>query len=559
MNTILVAGLAIFLGIITGKVFQYFKIPQVVGYIIVGVLIGKSFLHVLEGDVVQSLTPLVNFTLGVIGCVIGAELKGGIFKKYGKSIYTILVSEGVFAFLAVAVFVTLLTKKLYLGLILGAIASATDPASTVNVLWEYKAKGPLTRMVTSIVALDDGLALIIYGLVSVFSKAMILRQHFSWWEGLSVPILEILACLMIGIAFAVFVVKVLKYIHEEALCLSFILGMVAVCVGLSMYLKLDLILTSMAFGATIANLLPKISEKLFGMIKGMTTSLYILFFVAVGAQLDMHIFLRDSILGIVLVYLLARSFGKIFGATFGGLITHSKKAVTKYTGICLLTQGGVAMGLALSLNHNLSQLGTDGQQAGLLIINVVAATTFIVQLIGPPLVKWGITKADETNRDVTREDIVGSLNAADVMSRDFTLIEKHKALKEIIKTVKQKETYNFPIVDGDQRLVGQISLSELKDAIFEDDLVEFILAEDVAVSPQLIVTEGQPLKEVYEMFEMRDIDFIPVIDNRASNKVVGIIEKIALKALVDLKLLEQRHGLGDDLDTGHEFAGSVSY
>jgi Kef-type K+ transport system membrane component KefB len=134
MNTLLLIGIAIFLGIISGKIFQKFKIPQVVGYIIVGVVIGKSFLHIFEGNAIEAMTPLVNFTLGIIGCVIGSELKVGVFKKFGRSIYTILFAEGMLAFAAVAILVTLATGKLYLGLLLGAIASATDPASTINVL-----------------------------------------------------------------------------------------------------------------------------------------------------------------------------------------------------------------------------------------------------------------------------------------------------------------------------------------------------------------------------------------------------------------------------------------
>ena len=133
MNILFLVGIAIFFGTITGKIFEKLHFPQVVGYIILGVIVGKSFLHVFEGEVLHSLAPLINFTLGIIGCVIGSELKGDVFRKYGRSIYTILFAEGFLAFIFVTVVVTLLTGKLYLGLILGAIASATDPASTINV------------------------------------------------------------------------------------------------------------------------------------------------------------------------------------------------------------------------------------------------------------------------------------------------------------------------------------------------------------------------------------------------------------------------------------------
>jgi len=541
MNVLFLIGSAIFFGTISGKVFQRFKIPQVVGYIILGLLIGKSFLHIFDGEIVQSLQPLVNFTLGIIGCVIGSELKGSVFKKYGSSIYTILFAEGMLAFLFVTILVTFITQKLYLGLILGAIASATDPASTISVLWEYKSKGPLTRTVTSIIALDDGLALIIYGLVSVFSKTMILKQAFSWWEGLGVPIFEILECLALGIISAVIAVKMFKHIREETLAISFILGMICAGVGLSMYLHLDLILSSMAFGATMANMLPKVSEKIFDTIKDMTTSLYILFFVAIGAQLDIHTFLNVTLLGIITAYLVARSSGKIFGAMLGGVMAKAKKEVTKYTGICLFTQGGVAMGLALSISHNLSQTGTEGQQVGILIINVVAATTFVVQLIGPPLVKYGITKADEVGRNVTKEDIIKSLKVSDVMNKKFIPIQQAAQLHDIIQIVKEEDSFNYPVIDKEHRLLGVITMKELKDALFENDLVNFILAEDIAAPIRFVLFPEQPLEKAFEIFNNRALEFLPVVTNHGENKVAGILEYRHLVNEIDKRMLSQ-HG-----------------
>ena len=113
--------------------------PQVVGYIVVGLLLGESVFGIIKPQDLEIFTHLIHFILGIIGFLIGAELKRDVFRKYWRSIYFILLSEGILAFILVFVMVTLVTKKVYLGLLFGAIASATDPASTVNVLWEYKA------------------------------------------------------------------------------------------------------------------------------------------------------------------------------------------------------------------------------------------------------------------------------------------------------------------------------------------------------------------------------------------------------------------------------------
>ena len=109
--------------------------------------------------------------LGLIGFRIGTELKLSLLRKYGRSIYSILLSEGLLAFFFVALVVTIFTKKLYLGILFGALASATAPAATTDVLWEYKTKGPLTSILQAVIALDDGLSLILYGFASVFAKS----------------------------------------------------------------------------------------------------------------------------------------------------------------------------------------------------------------------------------------------------------------------------------------------------------------------------------------------------------------------------------------------------
>jgi len=263
MNALLLIGLAIFFGTVTGKVFQRMKIPQVVGYILIGLVIGKSFLHLFEQPAIDSMMPLVNFTLGIIGFIIGAELKRSVFAKYGWSIYSVLLGEGLLTFVLVTTAVTLITQKLYLGLLFGAIASATDPASTISVLWEYRAKGPLTTTLTSVVALDDGLAIILYGFANVFAKALLTKESFSLLHSVGLPLFEICQALLLGFFVGLLVLKVAFRIKERELAMAVVTGAVAIVAGISLWLHLDLILSCMALGATIANVLPKKSEPLF--------------------------------------------------------------------------------------------------------------------------------------------------------------------------------------------------------------------------------------------------------------------------------------------------------
>jgi len=180
LNIILLMGVAIFFGTAGAKIFQKFHIPQVVGYVVIGLIIGESGLNLIGRDTVEALASLNMFALGIIGFMIGGELRAEVFKKYGRQFFIILCSEGIAAFLLVAVFSGLMSwyftrdihTSIAMAIVLGAIASATAPAATVNVLWEYKTRGPLTSTVLAIVALDDGLALLLYRVASSIAAAM---------------------------------------------------------------------------------------------------------------------------------------------------------------------------------------------------------------------------------------------------------------------------------------------------------------------------------------------------------------------------------------------------
>ncbi len=540
MNALFLVGLVVFLGILSGKVFQKLRIPQVVGYILLGVIVGKSSLHIFEGPVVDSLMMVVSFTLGIIGFIIGAELKADVFRKYGRSIYAILLGEGLLAFLFVATAITLITQKLYLGLIFGAIASATDPASTINVLWEYRSKGALTTTLSSIVALDDGLALLLYGFAVVFSKSLIAKEQFSFLYSVAGPLWEIAQCLLLGVLAGVLVAKTIVRIREKDLAVAFILGVIAIVTGTALWFDLDLILCCMSLGATIANLIPKKSEKLFASIKEMSVALYILFFVAVGAQLDISIFLKSSIFLLVVGYLLARSLGKIWGASLGGIVSHARPEVIRYTGLGLFTQGGVAMGLALSVAHSISAISPEGQEASILIMSVVAATTFIVQLFGPSCVKYSILKSDEAYKNVTKEDVIEALTVGDVMQKRFVSIPESAPLSDVIRIIKNEEAHYLPVVNAHNQSVGSVSLNNIKDALLEEELNNLLVAGDIAIFDYWAIAQDRPLQEAIQLFEERYLDYLPVVKSEGSKEVVGILEHQQLAGAINRELLARQ-------------------
>ena len=166
-GVLLIFGIGVFGGILSAIVVKRLSIPQVLGYILMGILIGISGFKLVKPADIEMLKPFNFFALGVIGFLVGSEINFKTFQKYGRQFLAILMAEGFLAFILVGVCITLVmftvihswTIAVATGIVFGAIASATDPASTINVIWEYRAAGILTTTIIAIVALDDALAM----------------------------------------------------------------------------------------------------------------------------------------------------------------------------------------------------------------------------------------------------------------------------------------------------------------------------------------------------------------------------------------------------------------
>jgi Kef-type K+ transport system membrane component KefB len=169
-----------------------------------------------------------------------------------------------------------------------------------------------------------------------------------------------------------------------------------VCSGIANQFHLSQIMACMFMGMTLANGFRRYSERAVRLLDVSVTPIYILFFVMIGAKLNIGLLPAMGWLG--LAYVGARSAGKLLGSYIGARISHAGDVVRKYLGLSLFSQAGVAVGLSIAVAHDFSRLNTVGQELGTLVINVIAATTFVVQVIGPSCVKYSITKAGEVGK-----------------------------------------------------------------------------------------------------------------------------------------------------------------
>ncbi len=550
LNLALLFGLIILGGTFGARLFQKLHIPQVVGCITVGILLGDVF-NLITPDVIEKLKPFTMFALGLIGFMIGSELRGDIFKKYGKQFFIILMSEGIGAFLLVAigtsivVWLTLpsmlgdiaVVDRLYIsiamGLVLGAIASATAPAATVNVLWEYKTRGPLTATVLAIVALDDALALLLYRGAATGAKALMGTGQSSVLGATFLLLSEIIGAVVLGFLAGVLLYFLLKFVRAEDKILEFALASLLLVVGISVILKIDPILPAMTLGISLANLMPRRSKGTFELVEKFAPPIYVSFFVLAGAHIEFSK-LALPMVAMIAVYLLCRVAGKTAGAWFGAGYSHAPAVVRKYLGICLQSQAGVAIGLAILANH---QFAAD---LGHIIIMVVMTATFVTEIVGPMLVKVGVKKAGEIGMNVTEEDLIKTYKVADVMDTNVPVLSAGISLSEVIKVVSDTDSFYYSVVDNDKKLIGAITLDGIRNTFATQELNDWLVALDIAEPIVKKITPNMPLSEAFEMARQLDVEHLPAVASSKDNRFVGILNCRAVRRQLSAEVLSRQ-------------------
>jgi Kef-type K+ transport system membrane component KefB len=388
MSTLLGLGVAIIIGFLFGKLIELLKVPSVAGYIIAGLLLGKSVFNILDTDFINQANAVSDVALAIIAFSIGGELVFRELKKIGFRVVLIAVAEGGMAFLLVFGSMLLLKQSLPIALLLGAVASATAPAATVLVLNQYRCRGPLTSTLIAVVAIDDVICLMIYAIASSIAKVFV--QH---GESVNVskmilgPLYEIGGSVALGIIIGSILILLLRFFSRNHEVLVVIVATIFITIGIANQFELSTLLSNMTIGIMIGNF-SKRRLKAFTILESVTAPIYISFFVIAGARLDISLLGQVGIIGVV--YTIARMVGKISGASIMSKLTKADPNVTKFLGFGLLSQIGVAVGLAIVVSHEF-----EGTNIGDIVITVLLATTIVTEIVGPLMTKYAAIKSGE--------------------------------------------------------------------------------------------------------------------------------------------------------------------
>ena len=386
MNNVLLAlSIAMAVGLLMSRFIRLIHLPNVTAYLIAGLLVGPYVLNVLSPKLNSELAIISDVALGFIAYSIGSEFKLTYLKEIGIKPMVITLFEGCTASLLVFVTLLVMGQPLPLCLALGAIAAATAPAATLMVVRQYKANGPVTKMLLPVVAMDDALGLMLYAVMMAIARTIERGTALTVTTLLLKPLGEIFGSLALGVLLGLVLVYVLRFFHSRGNKLALTIMMVFAAVGLSSMWGLSSLLVCMMLGATMVNLCPQ-SNVMLEQCDRFTPPLFLLFFVLSGANLDLSVLPTVGMVGVA--YVLSRALGKSLGGTMGAVVEKCDPNIVKYLGLTLIPQAGVAIGMARMSMTALPEYGA--------VINaVVLSGTLIYELTGPVITKIALTRAGE--------------------------------------------------------------------------------------------------------------------------------------------------------------------
>ncbi len=406
MEFLITLAVAMIGGLLMSRLAKKLSLPAVTAYLVAGLILGPFCIGRLailgvgfpSLEAVEGYSLVTQAALGFIAFTIGNEFRLSQLKSMGRQAIVIGILQAVITTVVVDIALVALhfikpdLISIPSAITLGAIAAATAPAATLMVVRQYKADGPLTKLLLLVVAIDDAVGLVLFSASFGIAKAM--EQGTASVASIVLePVIEIVFSLVLGVIMGLLLHLVERFFHSRSKRLSISAAFVLLTVGLSMitfeiggiHCGFSLLLVCMMTGTVFCNICD-FSEELMERVESWSVPLNILFFVISGAELDLKILSNPMILLLGVVYILFRSAGKYFGADLSCRMTHCSEKITKNLGITLLPQAGVALGMALTA----AQL-TDGA----LVRNVVLFAVLVYELVGPVMTKNALMRAGE--------------------------------------------------------------------------------------------------------------------------------------------------------------------
>ena len=425
-EALLVLSIILFAGFIMTRLTNTLNLPKVSGYILAGILIGPCSLNFIPQHMIDSMGFVSDLALAFIAFGVGKFFKKEVLMRTGKKIIVITISEA----LTAGVLVTVILKFIFrldwdFALILGAIATATAPASTMMTINQYKAKGEFVNTLLQIVALDDVVCLLAFSIVAAIANGR--ASGALTVNDIMIPIMLNLFAICLGFFCGYFLSRLLIPARSRdnrlILAIAMLLGLSGICAAAD----ISPLLSCMVFGAAYINLTR--DKKLFRQINNFTPPVMSIFFIVSGMNLNVNALGTVGVIGVA--YFLIRIAGKYLGTYFSCLAMGTSREIRKYMGLALIPQAGVAIGLAFLGQRLLPP------ETGNLMLTIILSSSVLYEMVGPISAKAALFLSGSIAFKKTRdkEDTEPQCAASDRSS----MCEKIDVITGLDSVIEEKE------------------------------------------------------------------------------------------------------------------------
>ena len=386
MTTTLYVSLLLLVGLTGGWLTSKINLPSVTGYILSGLILGPSVLNIITGDVYNSLGFVNELALGILAISVGTELHRDMIKRLGRDLTILSVANTLLSFALTTVFTYFLGLPITYALVLGALSMTVSPSGVVSMVKETRARGEMTQTLLGLVAFDNLITIIVFGIVVAFVTSVGNTDANNLTLILSV-FLDIIFAGLIGLGVGLFVAFFIRQMLPNDRLLVIIGAAILFNSGIATVLTLSPILINIVAGATITNLTNRrglVSE----VISRMELPIFVVFLTLAGAHLDIAIFARVGLIG--MAYIGGRLIGKVLGAFAASHVTSLSQKSRQNIGLSLLPQAGIAIGLATIAEQSVP--GAKGVLTGVVLTGVV-----FFEIVGPLILARALKNTGETN------------------------------------------------------------------------------------------------------------------------------------------------------------------
>ena len=516
-------------------------LPKVTAYLLVGLLVGPSALDWIPEGHVELFEPILKMAMAVVLFNLGCEFTFAKVRRVGGHCLALSASEIAVTSGIVVVGLWLFGCSGSMALILGCLAVATAPATTILVLKEFRSEGPVTESTGFLVAMNNFACIVMFELAFLAIQLVQGKLNLPLGHQLGILLQNIAGSMTLGVAGGLIVSYGCGLLNMKR-WLVLLVATTTFLLGVCETFDIPYMLTFLVMGVTVANT-SDMKGKIVDELDHLSGLLAVLFFAAHGTELDVNAFIEVGTIG--LIYIVCRIAGKWLGVYGAARATKQPLEVRHWLGSCLFAQAGAAIALATIAVHRDPVLGKPVQ-------DIILGSVVVFEIIGPLFIRQSLLRTGEVplaqaihhTSSTPLEQVRSVVDRFRTAWRRSTpsepatinitvskLLRKSKGLNqsasfdEVISHIEHSHDNTYPVIDDLRRVVGVIRYPLLSNVMFDNSVTQLVRAEDLASDTDAFLYPDQPATDAFELFQAETDDCIPVVMRDEPHELLGVVRR----------------------------------